>query len=265
LIANGTSRTTIYVYLRDARGNPVAAGGETLELATTGGTLSDLTPTGNETYSAILTASTTAGPVAVSAKVGAVALAGTANVVFAAGPASASASSIVGVSGSSSGRRDEPNDDNGDAEGRVRQPGNERRTRRELRNDERNARRLHRRRGRNVYRDARRSGDRGNGRRYGHAGRRAVGGRGRRPFRLRPTPTCGRSIWTGFRSKASIGPKRLCGRSPQRKGRTSRVTASVYDAGASAVVLGAGPLAVGPNAVSIVVTAEDGATRRRIR
>ncbi|SFF07841.1 S-layer homology domain-containing protein [Paenibacillus algorifonticola] len=94
LTADGTSQTTITVKLKDAQGNALTSGGAAVALAATNGNISAVTDNGNGTYTAVLTASITAGSAAVSATVGGQAIASTASVQFVPGAASAAASTV---------------------------------------------------------------------------------------------------------------------------------------------------------------------------
>jgi hypothetical protein len=67
LAADGVSKTTIVVQLRDANGNPVGASGGTVLIATTAGTLSATTDNHDGTYSATLTAPNAPAAATVSA------------------------------------------------------------------------------------------------------------------------------------------------------------------------------------------------------
>ena len=82
LTADGTSQTTITVKLKDAQGNALTSGGSAVALAATNGNIGAVTDNGNGTYTAVLTASTTAGSAVVSATVGGQAIASTASVQF---------------------------------------------------------------------------------------------------------------------------------------------------------------------------------------
>ena len=61
ITADGTSSSTITVQLKDSVGNNLTAGGDSVTLSTTLGTLSAVTDNGNGTYTAILTSATTTG------------------------------------------------------------------------------------------------------------------------------------------------------------------------------------------------------------
>lgn len=80
--ADGSSTSTITVLLRDAFGNTLTAGGATVVLSTTLGTLGAVTDNGNGTYSATLTSSTTAGTATISGTVNGAAISDTATVDF---------------------------------------------------------------------------------------------------------------------------------------------------------------------------------------
>lgn len=66
LAADGAATSTITVQAFDANGNPVASGGATVTIASTAGTLTDVVDNKNGTYTATLTAPTTAGQATVS-------------------------------------------------------------------------------------------------------------------------------------------------------------------------------------------------------
>ena len=84
--ADGSSTSTITVRLKDASGTNLVAGGDTVALATTGGTLSAVTDNGNGTYTATLTSPASPGSGTVSGTVNAAAITDTATVTFTAGP-----------------------------------------------------------------------------------------------------------------------------------------------------------------------------------
>ena len=261
LTADGTSQTTVTVYLMDARGNIVTAGDAELELSATDGELSALTANADRSYTATLTSSTRAGPVTVSAKIGGVFLAMNASLEFLPGPASAAASSI------------EASPDVLPADGTSR-------TTIEV-----------------TLRDA--FGNRAanaahtvilsttNGTLDGFT---AVGD-GTYTATLTAPATAGTAVVGATLDGAPLASAALvrfvsgdadlqaiyldgvplAGFNRAEENYTVifpyaresvSVTAAVYDAGASAAVLGDGPLAVGPNVVTIVVTAQDGATTK---
>ncbi|ANY67777.1 hypothetical protein BBD42_15855 [Paenibacillus sp. BIHB 4019] len=100
LTADGASRTTVTVQMKDKQGTNLAAGGENVTISSTRGTVSMVTDNGDGTYTATLTSSTTAGTATVSVTVGSQSLTSTASVQFEAGAASA-ATSIVEVANAS--------------------------------------------------------------------------------------------------------------------------------------------------------------------
>ena len=102
ITADGSSTSTITVRLKDVFGTSLAAGGDTVALSTTGGTLSAVTDNGNGTYTATLTAPSSPGSGVVSGTVNGTAVASTATVTFHVpiGPASG-ATSTIGASPSS--------------------------------------------------------------------------------------------------------------------------------------------------------------------
>ncbi|TQV86853.1 invasin domain 3-containing protein [Aliikangiella coralliicola] len=94
LIADGVSVSTITVQLRDAQGNNLATGGDTVVLAVTGSaSLGVLSDNGNGTYSATLT-NTVAEMVTITGTVNAAAISDNAMVTFTAGPADATLTTI---------------------------------------------------------------------------------------------------------------------------------------------------------------------------
>ncbi|QJD84967.1 invasin domain 3-containing protein [Cohnella herbarum] len=95
LTADGTSQTTITVKLIDAQGNALTTGGAVVAITSTLGTVSlPVTDDNNGTYTATLTAPTTAGTTTISATVGGIAIASTASVQFVPGAASTANSTI---------------------------------------------------------------------------------------------------------------------------------------------------------------------------
>jgi len=89
--ANGTSNSTITVQLKDANGNNLTGGGDTVELFTDLGSLGPdpvVTDNGDGTYTATLTAGTTAGTATVTGTLNGVPMTDTATVEFTA-PAAA--------------------------------------------------------------------------------------------------------------------------------------------------------------------------------
>ncbi|RUS48974.1 invasin domain 3-containing protein [Cohnella sp. AR92] len=94
LPADGTSQTDVTVTLRDVQGDVPSSGGETIEITSTLGQVGDITDNEDGTYTATLTAPTTAGIATVAATVGGAALTHTAEVEFLAGEVSSDASTI---------------------------------------------------------------------------------------------------------------------------------------------------------------------------
>jgi adhesin/invasin len=102
LTADGTGTSAITVRLADANGNDLGSGGAAVTLATDKGTLSSVTDNGDGTYSATLTAPTTAGVAHVTGTVNGQALATTASVALVPGAVSASHSTVVAASATAS-------------------------------------------------------------------------------------------------------------------------------------------------------------------
>ncbi|KQN98845.1 hypothetical protein ASF12_18785 [Paenibacillus sp. Leaf72] len=100
LTADGVSQTTISVKLKDAQGNTLTSGGAVITIASTRGTVGVVTDNSDGTYTALLTASSTASTAIVSAKVGGLALADTASVSFVPGAPSVLTSRIQVSDGS---------------------------------------------------------------------------------------------------------------------------------------------------------------------
>jgi adhesin/invasin len=86
LVANGSSAATITVVLRDARGDPMASGGDGVALSTSAGSLSSITDRGDGTYTAVLTSSTTAGTATITGSVNGEQMDDRAEVQFVPGP-----------------------------------------------------------------------------------------------------------------------------------------------------------------------------------
>lgn len=82
IAADGVSTSAVVVTLRDTNGNDLTEGGNDVELATTGGTLGDVTDNDDGTYTALLTAPTTPGAATVSFTVDGAAAVETAIVTF---------------------------------------------------------------------------------------------------------------------------------------------------------------------------------------
>lgn len=80
--ANGTSTSTITVQLKDADGNDIINGGDTVTLSTNRGTLSAITDLGDGRYRATLTSSTSPGNATITANVNTAPFANNATVTF---------------------------------------------------------------------------------------------------------------------------------------------------------------------------------------
>ncbi|MDA3933307.1 MAG: choice-of-anchor D domain-containing protein [Gammaproteobacteria bacterium] len=80
--ADGTSTAAITVQLKDASGNNLTTGGDTVTLATDRGTLGAVTDNANGTYTATLTSGTTTGTATITGTVNGVVIADTATVEF---------------------------------------------------------------------------------------------------------------------------------------------------------------------------------------
>ena len=89
------SNSTITVQLNDSNGNNLTAGGDTVTLATTLGTLSGVTDNTNGTYTATLTSATTPGTATVTGTVNAATITDNAIVSFTTGAASPTTSLIT--------------------------------------------------------------------------------------------------------------------------------------------------------------------------
>ncbi|MED5020130.1 invasin domain 3-containing protein [Paenibacillus chibensis] len=94
LVADGIRQTPITVKLRDAQGNAITSGGETVEITSSLGTVGPVTDNGNGTYTAMLTAPTAAGTATISASFGGKALTKTAEVQLVAGDPSTGTSTV---------------------------------------------------------------------------------------------------------------------------------------------------------------------------
>lgn len=92
--ADGASTTTVTLQLKDAFGNELKTGGDTVVLTTTAGTLGSVQDHGDGTYSAMLTAGTVSGSAVVSGAVNGVPLEHPVSVDLLAGAASAAESII---------------------------------------------------------------------------------------------------------------------------------------------------------------------------
>ncbi len=82
IAADGSSTTTITVQLKDAAGNDLTTGGDTVVLSTNLGSLGSVTDNGNGRYSATLTSGTTPGTATISGTLNAVAMSNIASVDF---------------------------------------------------------------------------------------------------------------------------------------------------------------------------------------
>ena len=95
IVADGATTSTITVQLKDANGNNLTGGGDTVALATTLGSLGSVTDNGNGTYTATLTSATTTGSATVTGTVNAAAITDNAIVSFIPGLADATQSTIT--------------------------------------------------------------------------------------------------------------------------------------------------------------------------
>ncbi len=84
ILNDGFSTSTVTVQLKDSEGNNRTAGGETIVLSTTDGTLGSVTDNGNGTYTATLTSSVVAGNATITGTLNAAAITDNAQVEFAA-------------------------------------------------------------------------------------------------------------------------------------------------------------------------------------
>lgn len=87
LLADGVSQATITVKLKDAQDNEIKAGGATVAISSTLGTVGDVTDHNNGTYTAILTAPITVGTATIRGSVGGNTITATASVQFSPLPA----------------------------------------------------------------------------------------------------------------------------------------------------------------------------------
>ena len=95
IVANGITTSTITVQLKDANGNDLTLGGDTVALFTTLGSLGSISDNGDGTYTATLTSSTTAGTAIVTGSLNAAAIIDNAVVSFIPGPADETQSTIT--------------------------------------------------------------------------------------------------------------------------------------------------------------------------
>ncbi|WP_300496621.1 invasin domain 3-containing protein [Marinobacter sp.] len=95
ITADGVSNTTITVQAKDANGNNLTTGGDTIALSSNAGTLSNFADNGDGTYTALLTSSTAKGTATVSGTLNAASITDSASVAFVAGPATAANTTIT--------------------------------------------------------------------------------------------------------------------------------------------------------------------------
>ncbi|MCK4692702.1 MAG: DUF2341 domain-containing protein, partial [Anaerolineales bacterium] len=82
IVADGISTSTITVQLKDANGNNLTSGGDTVTLATTLGSLGSVTDNGDSTYTATLTSATSTGTATITGTVNSAAITDDATVDF---------------------------------------------------------------------------------------------------------------------------------------------------------------------------------------
>ena len=95
IVANGVTTSTITVQLKDANGNDLTSGGDTVGLATTLGSLGSVTDNSDGTYTATLTSGTVTGSATVTGTVNAAAITDNAVVSFIPGAADETQSTIT--------------------------------------------------------------------------------------------------------------------------------------------------------------------------
>lgn len=95
LVADGETKTTITIQLKDANGNNLATGGANVQLSATSGTLSAVKDNGDGTYTVTLTSSVTKGSAVISATLNGTLLTDTEIISFIPGQAVAERSLIV--------------------------------------------------------------------------------------------------------------------------------------------------------------------------
>ena len=100
IVADGVTTSTVTVQLKDANGNDLTAGGDTVALFTTLGSLGSVTDNSDGTYTATLTSITSTGTATVTGTVNAAAITDNATVDFVPGPADRATSTISAVPGS---------------------------------------------------------------------------------------------------------------------------------------------------------------------
>ncbi|MBT2290968.1 cadherin-like beta sandwich domain-containing protein [Paenibacillus albidus] len=95
LTADGASTAEVTVTVRDAQGNPLLVGGDTVAVAVSDGSVGTVADHGDGTYGATLTAPTSTGTATITAQVNGAAVPGTATVSYVAGTADAAKSSVA--------------------------------------------------------------------------------------------------------------------------------------------------------------------------
>jgi len=95
IVANGSSTSTIIVQAVDSNGNNLISGGDTIQLATTRGSLGAVSDLGDGRYSAVLTSDTAAGAAVVSGTLNGIDIVDTETLTFLPGSAIAGQSTIV--------------------------------------------------------------------------------------------------------------------------------------------------------------------------
>ena len=98
IVADGATTSTVTVQLKDANGNDLVAGGDTVALFTTLGSLGSVTDNGDGSYTATLTSATTAGTATVTGTVNSAAIADDAEVEFTPGVLDAGESTVTASS-----------------------------------------------------------------------------------------------------------------------------------------------------------------------
>jgi len=98
--ADGLSTIIVFVQVKDAQGNNLITGGDTVTLQTDGGSLGSITDVGDSSYWAVLTSSTTAGMVTITGTLNGVALVDTEDLTFLPGPASLATTRVSASSSS---------------------------------------------------------------------------------------------------------------------------------------------------------------------
>jgi gliding motility-associated-like protein len=98
IAASGVSTSLITIQAKDVNGNNLVTGGDLVTVSTTGGTISGITDNEDGTYTAILMSANTAGTAVITGTVNGTAIADDETVIFVAGVASASTSTITPAS-----------------------------------------------------------------------------------------------------------------------------------------------------------------------